>query len=154
MMDQSDTPELPAATAVPNLLFRYAELIDAGDFEGIGELLAHCVVNADGGGSWRGAADITAMYNDFTRKHDDGTPRTKHVITNPIVELDGPDTARVRSYFTVFMSTPTLHLQPIVAGRYRDEFQRVDGVWRYSRRQMIVEFAGDVSEHLNMTLTR
>ena len=149
----AETPELPAATAVTNLLFRYAELIDAGDFEGIGQLLAHCVVKADGG-TWSGAAEVTKMYDDFTRKHDDGTPRSKHVITNPIVELDGPDAARCRSYFTVFMCTPTLPLQPIVAGRYRDEFERVDGVWRYVRREMIVEFVGDVSQHLNMSLTR
>ncbi len=149
----STTPELPVPTAVTNLLFRYAELVDAGDFEGIGQLLAHSVVKADSG-TWSGAAEITKMYDDFTRKHDDGTPRSKHVITNPIVELDGPDAARCRSYFTVFMCTPTLALQPIVAGRYRDEFERVDGLWRYSRREMIVEFVGDVSQHLNMSLTR
>jgi hypothetical protein len=151
----SMSQQLPAPAAVTNLLFRYAELIDGGDYEGIGELLADCVVTADGG-SWSGAAEITAMYHEFTRKHHDGTPRTKHVITNPIIEFDpdNDDRARCRSYFTVLMNTATLPLQPIVAGRYRDEFERVDGVWRYSRRQMIVEFVGDVSQHLNMTLSR
>lgn len=150
----SDAPQLPAPVAVTNLLARYAELIDGGDFEGIGDLFAHAVVTADGGGSWSGAAEITRMYNDLTRKHDDGTPRTKHVITNPIVELDGADAARCRSYFTVFMCTGTLALQPIVAGRYRDEFARIDGIWWYARRHMTVEFVGDVSQHLNMTLPR
>ena len=99
--------ELPAPTAITNLLFRYAELIDAGDYEGIGELLAHCTVTSDQGGEWTGAEAITQMYYDFTRKHEDGTPRTKHVITNPIVEVDG-DTGTCRAYYTVFMSTPTL----------------------------------------------
>jgi hypothetical protein len=150
----SQSSELPATTAITNLLARYAELIDAGEFEAIGELFAHATVTADNQGVWTGAEEVTGMYNDFTRKHSDGTPRTKHVITNHIVELDGPDNGRCRSYFTVFMSTPTIALQPIAAGRYADEFARIDGVWCYVRRQMTVEFVGDVSEHLNMTLTR
>jgi hypothetical protein len=52
------------------------------------------------------------------------------------------------------MQTETLPLQPIVNGRYRDTFERVDGQWRYKHRVMIVEHVGDVSQHLNMTLTR
>ncbi|MCW2546861.1 MAG: hypothetical protein JWN96_1321 [Mycobacterium sp.] len=150
----SQGTELPAPTAITNLLSRYAELIDNGEFEAIGELFAHATVTADDQGTWTGAAEVTAMYNDFTRKHSDGTPRTKHVITNHIVQLDGPDAGRCRSYFTVFMNTPTLPLQPIVAGRYADEFARIDGVWCYVRRRMTVEFVGNVSEHLNMTLSR
>jgi hypothetical protein len=147
--------ELPAPTAIMNLLNRYAELIDAGDFVGVGELLKHATVTVDvGGGKWTGAAEIQKMYDDTTRKHEDGTPRTKHVLTNHIVELDGPDNGRCRTYFTVFMCTKTLPLQPIVAGRYRDEFERIDGQWEYVKRLMIVEFVGNISEHLNMSLER
>jgi 3-phenylpropionate/cinnamic acid dioxygenase small subunit len=146
--------ELPATTAITNLLARYAELIDNGDYEGIGQLFRHATVTADQGGKWVGAEGVQSMYDTTTRKHEDGTPRSKHVITNHIVELDSADEARCRSYFTVFMCTKTLPLQPIVAGRYRDEFKRIDGEWCYVRRHMIVEFVGDVSEHLNMELTR
>jgi ketosteroid isomerase-like protein len=147
--------ELPAPTAIMNLLSRYAELIDAGDFVGVGELLQHSTVTVDvGGGKWTGAKAIQKMYDDTTRKHEDGTPRSKHVLTNHIVELDGPDNGRCRSYFTVFMCTATLPLQPIVAGRYRDEFARIDGEWEFVKRHMIVEFVGNVSEHLTMSLVR
>jgi len=145
---------LPPPIAITNLLGRYAECIDNGDFEGVGQLFAHATVTADAGGSWTGAAEVTEMFNALTRKHDDGTPRTKHVITNPIVEMDGPETGRCRSYFTVLMNTPTLPLQPIVAGRYRDEFGLIDGEWCFTGRHMIVEFVGDVSQHLNMELKR
>jgi 3-phenylpropionate/cinnamic acid dioxygenase small subunit len=146
--------ELPATTAITNLLARYAELIDNGDYEGIGQLFRHATVTADQGGKWVGAEGVQSMYDTTTRKHEDGTPRSKHVITNHIVELDSADEGRCRSYFTVFMCTKTLPLQPIVAGRYRDEFKRIDGEWCYVRRHMIVEFVGDVSEHLNMDLVR
>ena len=37
---------IPDAIAITNLLYRYAELIDAGDYEGIGEHLAHAVITA------------------------------------------------------------------------------------------------------------
>ena len=40
---------VPDAIAITNLLYRYAELIDAGDYEGIGEHLAHAVITTDGG---------------------------------------------------------------------------------------------------------
>jgi hypothetical protein len=151
----SQRPELPAPTAIVNLLNRYAELIDAGDFVGVGELLAHATVTVDvGGGIWTGAKAIQKMYDDTTRKHEDGTPRTKHVLTNHIVELDSETRGRCRTYFTVFMSTATLPLQPIVAGRYRDEFEKLDGVWHYVKRHMIVEFVGNISEHLTMSLER
>ena len=32
--------------------------------------------------------------------------------------------------------------------RYRDEFERVDGVWRFSRRHMYIDLVGDLSQHL------
>ena len=81
--------------------------------------------------------------------YDDGTPRSKHVITNLLIEVDAErGTGTCRSYFTVFQQTDTLALQPIVAGRYRDEFTRVDHVWRFTRREMIVDLTGDLSQHL------
>ena len=79
---------VPDAIAITNLLYRYAELIDAGDYEGIGEHLAHAVITTDGtDAETRGADAVAAMYHHTTRKYEDGTPLTKHVITNPIVEV-------------------------------------------------------------------
>jgi ketosteroid isomerase-like protein len=139
---------LPDAIAITNLLYRYAELIDAGDYEGIGEHLAHAVVTADGAeGETSGAEAIAAMYHATTRKYDDGTPLTKHVITNPIVEVAG-ETATCRSYYTVLQKAGDAPLRPIITGRYRDEFEKVDGEWRFSRRHMGIDQIGDLSLHL------
>jgi 3-phenylpropionate/cinnamic acid dioxygenase small subunit len=129
-------------------LYRYAELIDAGDFAGVGELFAHGEITADGMTAARGAADVAALFTSTTRRYDDGTPRTAHVITNPIVEIDG-DQAEVRSRFTVLQHKPAGGtLEPIIAGGYRDRFERVDGRWQFASREMQPRLFGDLGEHL------
>ena len=145
---------VPDAIAITNLLYRYAELIDAGDYEGIGEHLAHAVITADGSDhETRGADKVAAMYHHTTRKYDDGTPLTKHVITNPIVEVaDDGLTGTCRSYYTVFQKAGDEPLRPIINGHYRDEFEKVDGEWRFSRRHMGVDHIGDLSLHLLIDL--
>jgi 3-phenylpropionate/cinnamic acid dioxygenase small subunit len=140
-------------TEITNLLYRYAELIDDGDLEGASRLFTHARVlmrgNTDGDGTVD-AAGVLASWHDFIRLYPDGTPRTKHVITNPIVEVDEvAGTATCRSYYTVFQQTETLALAPIIAGRYHDRFERVDGAWRYCYRDYsLVDLVGDLSAHL------
>ncbi len=143
-------------TAIANLVFRYAELIDRGDYDGIGALFADAVIGADGSTvEWRGAEAIAAMYVNGTRRYEDGTPRSKHVTTNLIIEVDDERAhATCRSYYTVLQQTDELPLQPIVAGRYHDEFARVDDQWRFARRTMFVDLVGDLSQHLLFELRR
>jgi 3-phenylpropionate/cinnamic acid dioxygenase small subunit len=107
---------------VAELLARYAELIDDGDFAGIGALLADATITIeDGSVVARGARAIEAFYAHFTRRFDDGTPHTQHQITNLIVEPDERAGRYVaRSVFVVFQATDDLPLQPIITGRYRD----------------------------------
>jgi hypothetical protein len=64
-----------------------------------------------------------------------------------MVEVDG-DTATSRCYYTVFQQTDELPLQPIIAGRYHDRFERVDGVWRFADRLIFSDLIGDLSRHL------
>ncbi len=137
---------------VTELLYRYAELIDAGDFDGVGELL--------GRGSFMGVAGASAIATLFastTRRfpdHDNRT-RTRHLVLNPIVDVDG-DVARARSTFCVVQHVPdgpvTVPLQPIVVGRYADVFARDDLGWYFTERTVDVEMVGDVSAHLNIAL--
>jgi len=47
----------------------------------------------------------------------------------------------------VLMQTQSLPLQPIVAGRYHDEFRRAVH-WSFARRHMIVDLVGDLAQHL------
>jgi 3-phenylpropionate/cinnamic acid dioxygenase small subunit len=140
---------VPDHVAIANLVYQYADLIDAGDFDGLGELFADATVTAEGNDAvWRGAQEVTEMYVNSTRRYEDGTPRTKHVTTNLVIEVDDArELATCRSYFTVFQQTGEVPLQAIVAGRYRDEFRRTVH-WRFTRRHMIVDLVGDLSKHL------
>jgi ketosteroid isomerase-like protein len=137
--------------AVPGLIARYAELIDAGDFAGLGALFAHATIVVDETGLHvTGAEAITAAYHGWTKRYDDtGTPKTKHVTTNLILDVDDEaGIATCRSYVTVFQATEDLPLQPIFSGRYRDAFERVDGEWRFAERRIITDFVGDMSRHV------
>jgi hypothetical protein len=139
-----------ARGSIENLLYRYAELIDAGDYEGIGELFAHGRIADEGGTPMAtGAEAVTKLYYTTTRKYDDGTPKTQHILTNPLVEFgaDGT-TATCRSRFTVLQQTDLLPLQPIISGAYVDSFESVDGTWRYTEKRMCMRLFGDLSQHL------
>ena len=134
--------------AITDLIYRYAELIDAGDFDGVGELLSR----ADFGGprtpKVSGAANIAAVFGVTTRRFGDGTPKTRHLVLNLIVEVDG-EAATARSTFCVVQATDRIALQPIVVGRYYDRFARDPvGGWHFTERIADVEMVGDVSDHL------
>ncbi len=137
--------------AIENLLYRYAELIDLGDLPAMAALFEHAEIlaPADNNGT-RGTEAVLRMYQASTRIYPEtGTPRTKHVTTNAIIEVDETaGTATARSYFTVFQQTEELPLQAIIAGRYHDAFERADGRWRFRTRRMFVDLWGDLGKHL------
>jgi hypothetical protein len=136
-----------------NLVHRYPELIDAGDFAGVGELLSDATVVFEGSdgtvlGQVSGRDAVTAMYGGV-RIYPDGTPRTRHVISNEIVEIDeSAGTATCRYYITVFQQVDDFPLQPVWANRYEDQLRRVDRGWRIERRRGFGHLLGDTSRHL------
>ena len=138
-----------SARCIENLIVEYAALVDAGDFKGLGELLADSVFGGEGDAVARGGPAIEKLFRAMVRTYDDGTPRTKHVTTNIHIEVDDEaGTAVARSYVTVFQALPDLPLQPIVAGRYRDLFAYRKGAWRFVERRFTTDLVGDVSRHL------
>jgi 3-phenylpropionate/cinnamic acid dioxygenase small subunit len=141
------------AREIENLLHTYAERIDAGDLEGVADLFAHgrIVASADAKPeqTFEGRDRVLALYGGSARIYDDGSPHTRHVTTNSIIEVDeGANSASARSYYTVFQQVDDLPLQPIICGRYHDTFQRIDGRWWFDTRMMIVDLVGDLSRHL------
>lgn len=146
---------LSPCQAICNLLYRYAELIDDGDFEGIARLFANARIVTPTG-NIEGYEGVLAMYTQSTRLYPNtnrandrsqGRPCTQHVISNPIIEIDGLR-ATARSRFTVLQQTAELPLQVIIAGRYHDRFACTEGEWHFSEREMKTELYGDLSRHL------
>jgi 3-phenylpropionate/cinnamic acid dioxygenase small subunit len=122
--------------------------VDDGDFEGVGRLLADATFTG-GAGSVTGRDAIERLLRENVVVYEDGTPRTKHLITNVAIEVDEESgTATSRSYFTALQALPDLGLQPIVSGRYYDRFERREGRWRFVERRVRTDLIGDMSRHL------
>lgn len=137
--------------AIENLIYTYARLIDAGDLEAMANLFSEAeFLGPDGKVVAKGKEEYLALHRRLVRIYENtGTPCTKHVITNAVIEVsEATDTAVAGSYFTVFQATEELPLQPIIAGRYQDHFVCVEETWRFRRRQTIPELYGDLSQHL------
>jgi 3-phenylpropionate/cinnamic acid dioxygenase small subunit len=144
---------MQAESQIANLLYLYAECIDTGDLEGAAALFEHARIRVGGPDPSQDtidAARLLGIWKSLIVRYPDGTPRTKHVVSNPIIEVDeDAGTANCRSYYTVLQQTDELPLQTIVTGRYHDRFERVDGQWRFSYRDLtLIDMVGDVSHHL------
>ena len=144
-----------AHEAIRNLLGTYCERMDAGDFDGLAALFADARLSDEHGNVFaRGAAEVAKMWHAQTMLYD-GSPRTRHVTANPIIEVDeAAGTARARSSYLVFQGIgghgeADLSLQPIITGRYVDSFaRRDDGGWRWDERSYAIDHLGDLSHHL------
>lgn len=143
-----------ARAEIASLLFTYAGLVDAGDFDAVGRLFAHGRLTDGGALDVRGAEAVAALYRRTTRLHPDtGTPKTQHLVTNLVIEVDEQaGTASCNARYSVLQQTATLPLQPIIAGRYADRFERADGAWRFVEKRFFVDLVGDVSQHLLVEL--
>jgi SnoaL-like domain len=142
-----------ARDEIGNLLGVYCERIDAGDFAGVGELFAHGALTEPGGAELaRGAEAVASFYAAGTLLHD-GSPRTKHLVTNVVLDVDDTrDHATARSSYLVLQQVASGPLQPIITGHYHDRFERHDGAWRFAERRFFVDLVGDLSQHLAYAL--
>lgn len=135
--------------AITTLLYRYGAMMDAGDFDGAAALLSSARVRLGEGKDVPGSA-MAALWREMIILYPCGTPRTQHVITNPIVEVDSSGMrAHCSALYTVLQQTDDLPLQVIAAGRYEDEFIQDAGAWRFAFRDYThFHFKGGLRHHL------
>ena len=150
---------LTDADHIRNLLADYCTLVDSGDFDGVGELMADAVLGAvDGPDLARGRDEIADFYRRIVKIPGDGTrrtPGTQHVVSNVwFGQPEADDTVEVRSSFTVLQAVDGLALQPVMTGRYVDRFGKNPyGVWRFVSRRFAAGLTGDLSHHMEMKLS-
>ena len=137
---------------IQNLLNRYSDAVDRGDFDGVGEMFLHADVYFPGEEEpaiKAGSGDFGKHLHAWTRINPEtGNPGTRHLCTNPILDFDDATHARCQSYFVVFQAAEGLALQPIITGSYLDRFEKVEGEWRFTERRETVSQTGDLSAHL------
>jgi hypothetical protein len=151
---------MEACDQIRNLIHRYSEAVDQGRFEVLDELFADATVRtATGDGSpgpgLRGGS-IGASFGDGIILYADGTPRTRHLVTNTIIEVDEPaGRATARSYNTTLQQVPGRGIEIIATARYFGTFVCAEGTWRFSERVIRHsslngvhrDFIGDMSRH-------
>ncbi|MEJ2533821.1 MAG: nuclear transport factor 2 family protein [Halioglobus sp.] len=140
--------------AIKKLIYQYADHIDRGDLRAVAAMFSHGrIVATDNEGRENQFVGEDAVYDlmsAFTRLYpDNGTPHTKHMTTNVMVELDDDgQTAGSQAYCIVFQALPDFPLQPVIGVRYQDRFEKTETGWRFSRRRMETDLIGDLSRHL------
>jgi hypothetical protein len=139
---------------IQNLLHRYAHLMDQADFDGVGQIFAHADVYmpGDAGIFRQDPQGLANLFRKWNRVYaDTGTLRTRHITTNLLLEVDGPDRAKGQCYVLVVQAAPDFPLQSVIAGTYLDRFEKVAGIWRFTERReefKNFELVGDLSAHL------
>jgi len=140
-------------SAVEHIVYGYADRVDAGDFAGLAELFRDATYKGGGPDAPGvvGADAVLAIQERMIRRYPDGTPRTKHVTTNLVIDADEVHgTATARSYFTVLQQVDDHPLEIVIAGRYHDQFACRDGTWHLTERIIYCDLIGDLSRHLTI----
>jgi hypothetical protein len=99
-----------------------------------------------------GQEAITQNFHNTVIRYADGTPRTRHVVTNFLIQVDEEaGTATSRSTFTAYQALPGFPLQPIAVGHYDDTFTRTSvqpATWHFTTRHVTVDLAGTLTHHI------
>jgi hypothetical protein len=135
---------------ISNLIARYAELLNLGQIDELGELFRYGKITATSTDQvHEGAEAVKEMYRSsvvFPEK----LPDTLLFTSNLQIDVDG-DEAMGKAYFLGMHQTPN-GVAAVIAGRYHDEFRRIDGKWWFHHRHMLPDLAGDLSSHLHEPL--
>ena len=127
------------------MMYDYCELFDTADFEAFSSRIrARSVASRRPRragcpplDSTRTSTSTTACRARSTSRPTSSWTWTPHTTRRPSA-LD----------VTILQALPELPLQPIFSGRYLDRFTRVDGTWRWTRREVIGDLYGDLSRHV------
>lgn len=140
---------------VEKLIYAYVDRVDAGDLTGAAAPLRGARIILDGQGTSIPGERFGELIEGSVILYEDGTPRTRHLISNLRVEAEGPDQVVAHSTYTVMQQVGDTPLQAILVGRYVDRFRRVAGeeggedVWVWAERNYsLVDLVGDLTRHL------
>ena len=133
---------LEAKDEIRELMATYAMAMDACRFADVGACFAPDAEWITSYGAARGPDEIAKFIGSIVPARGEG-PQRKHYITNIIIKVDGDSAASVSDYLVVRESGPDLI--PVMGGTYKDEWVRQDGTWRFKRKELVHDIAGDLA---------
>lgn len=126
---------LEARAEIQELLVRYTFLIDDHEFEAIGELFTPDARFGSPGSTHVGRQAIVANY----RKLGQLYPITWHEARGSVIEL--VDDENARGTVVGFSEQANDQHTVITSFRYRDQYVRLDGRWRFAVREVYTFYA-------------
>jgi uncharacterized protein (TIGR02246 family) len=119
--------------AIWRLFQDYRRELDQRDFAAYSRLFADDGEWIGDLGRAKGPAEIEALLVRTLEVYADDTTRTYHLVTNPVIDVDGD---RATAYSNWCFVTRADDDQPTLAmlGHYDDVLTRGDGGWKFLRR--------------------
>jgi uncharacterized protein (TIGR02246 family) len=127
---------------IREVMAAYCHALDACRFAEVASLFADDGVWTTDYGEARGRAAIEAMLRGIVPVKGEG-PQRKHYITNIIIKVSGDAASSISDYLVVRESGPGLI--PVMGGTYKDQWVRQDGTWRFQRKELVHDIAGDMA---------
>ena len=136
----NDLERMLIERACERLVTEYTHLVDHGEAARIADLFTD-------DGSLLPAAEGREAIRAFLQARQDHAGRaSRHVCTNTLIEVHDGDRASGVTYLTLYRHdgepdrTESPLDGPVYAGEYRDTFVRTADGWRFSRREIVLDF--------------
>ena len=130
--------------AIRNLVLCYSRAVDRQDFAFLRTLYIEDAIEEDHGGAYSGSAE---GYVDWLTGVMGRVQNSSHMVHNHMIALDGPDRAQGEVYLSghTRLALEQGGFEDLTHGmRYLDRYAKsapeAGGVWRFSRRTVIVDW--------------
>ncbi|GAB98627.1 hypothetical protein GONAM_02_01500 [Gordonia namibiensis NBRC 108229] len=136
-------------SVITTLLATYVQRLDAGDLAGVAALFDRAKVFVSGNQIGAGSPFVEKLLSDTVILYEDGTPRTRHVLGEPSIQIDDQGRAAASCEYTVTQDGPDGEYV-VMVGRHHDTFVVDDeGDWHFASRDYgDITHVGDTSRHL------
>ena len=128
--------------AIRETMAAYCHALDACRFADVAGLFAEDAVWTTDYGEAKGRKAIEELFRSVVPVKGEG-PQRKHYITNIIIKVDGDRASSVSDYLVV--REKGSDLIPVMGGTYRDQWVREHGTWRFARKELQHDIAGDMA---------
>lgn len=143
---------LASQRAIERMIYQVGYALEAGDFARVAEIMGEATLGADmiGRRVYQGAEEIQAQYTRTNIVYPDRGRASKEIYTSVVVDVDvDQGTATSVTSYTVAHQPPDEPFALLVAGKYEDEWRRVDGTWRWVDRFIVVQYKNDLDRHMH-----